>query len=82
MLCYHCRNAEVCDIFRNLYSASNDFDINQCKNYEDASQYKYKKIAYHDDLMHLMYDYFTGQVDGDYSDEQVRDAIAHAILNL
>lgn len=82
MLCYHCKNLEVCDIFRSIYSASNDFDINKCKHYDDAMNYKYKKIAEHDDLMHLIYDYFTDQLQDGLCEKEAKEVIIHAILHL
>ena len=82
MLCYHCRYASNCSIFRELYRASNDFCINECKNYKDTKEYKYQKIAEHDDLMHLIYDYFTGKVEGGYSEEDIKTAITIAMINL
>lgn len=82
MICDHCRNLEVCAIFRNLYSASNDFDINQCKHYDDSINYKYKKIAEHDDLMNLIYDYFTDRLPDDIGKKEAKEAIIRAILNL
>ena len=63
MVCYNCKNVNTCEIFLALHYMSSDFCINECKKYEDESKYKYKKIADHDDLMHLIYDYFTLKVD-------------------
>ena len=81
MICYNCNNIHDCSTFRSLYSMSNNFSINDCKGYNEASQYKYRRIAEHDDLMHLIYDYFTGQIK-DYSDDEVKRAITLAISNL
>lgn len=63
MICYKCNKAGSCSVFRKLYIMSNDFSINQCKDYNESHN-AYKRIARHDDLMHLIYDYFTGQLDG------------------
>ena len=82
MICYSCEKASGCSMFRTLHSVSNDFCINDCKNYEKASRYKYKRIAEHDDLMHLIYDYFTGQIEGDFSDDEVRKVITNAMWDL
>ena len=82
MICYHCRNLGTCDIFRNLYSMSNDFEINQCKHYDTANNYKYMKIAEHQDLMHLIYDYFTDNLPDDIGEKEAKEAIIHAILYL
>jgi hypothetical protein len=60
---------------------SNDFSVNECRDYEDMNKYTYRKIAENDCLMHLIYDYFTGQVE-DISDEQCREAIINALWNL
>ena len=81
MICYRCDRASSCPTFRTLYSMSKDFNINDCRDYDEASQYKYKKIAEHDDLMHLIYDYFTHQVEK-YIDEEIKQAITNALLNL
>ena len=75
MNCYSCKKASACPLLSALYEVSTDFSIKQCKDYEAASQYAYRKIAMHDELMHLIYDYFTGQVEGGYSDEQVVNVI-------
>lgn len=82
MICYHCEKASGCKVFRSLYSMSKDFNINDCRDYDETSNYKYKKIAEHDDLMHLIYDYFTDQVVGYYSEEQIKAAITSAMWDL
>ena len=64
MLCYHCDKASSCSTLRTLYSMSRDFCINECKDYNQTLRTKYKNIAKNDDLMHLIYDYFTGQLEG------------------
>ena len=81
MICYHCKNAETCFLFRNMYSMSKDFEIRQCKNYDEASKYKYKLIAKDDGLMHLIYDYFTDNIVG-HSKEEAEKAITSAIWSL
>ena len=82
MLCYHCKYASTCTVFREVYRVSSDFCINKCRNYQDVSEYKYQKIADHDDLMHLIYDYFTDQIKGGCSADEVKDVIINALLNL
>lgn len=81
MLCYSCDIANKCNTFRTLYSISDDFCINSCKGYEAASVYKYRKIAENDDLMKLIYDYFTDQVKG-YTLEEAKEAITRVMWNL
>lgn len=82
MDCYSCKNVTWCPAFSTLCAISDNFCISNCIDYEEEQKYKYKKIAEHDDLMRLIYDYFTNQVEGDYSDEEVVTAITRAILNL
>ena len=80
MICYGCNKASGCSVFRQLYSKSKDFSINQCEDYNEANN-AYKKIAMHDDLMHLIYDYFTGQLEG-VSESEARKAITSNMWNL
>ena len=58
---------------------SKDFYINDCEDYDEESEFKYKRIADHDDLMYLLYNYFTDQIDKDlrmdYSDEEIKEMI-------
>ena len=79
MICYSCRNLNRCSVFRKLHDVSNDFSINQCQDYNDETNYR--KIAKHDDLMKLIYDYFTGQLVG-VSEKEARKAIEYNMLNL
>lgn len=72
MICYDCRNLGNCSVFRQLNSLSSDFSINNCKDYNEENYYK--RIAEHDDLMHLIYDYFTGRLKG-VSEAEARKAI-------
>jgi hypothetical protein len=60
---------------------SKDFCINDCKDFDDASTYKYRKIAENDDLMKLIYDYFTGNVKG-YSEDVAKEAITSAMWSM
>lgn len=80
MICYKCNQAKNCSVFRKLHSISNDFSINQCADYNEANN-KYKKIAMHDELMHLIYDYFTDQLVG-VSEKDARKAIVSCMLDL
>lgn len=82
MICYRCEKISSCPTFRSLCSISKDFNIKDCRGYDEASQYKYRRIAENDDLMHLIYDYFTGQVEGGYSDEETKAAITNAMWSL
>ena len=82
MICYHCKNVDTCPLFRHAYSMSEDFEILKCKNYDEVSKYKYRLIAKNDDLLHLIYDYFTDNVSGEHSDEEVKEAITSAIWSL
>jgi hypothetical protein len=82
MICYHCKNIDGCKTFQRLYYTSKDFSINHCVDYDDAPVYRYKRIAEHDDLMHLVYDYFTHQIEGDISDEEIKEAITRAMWRL
>lgn len=82
MLCYSCEKIGGCHIFQKLYSTSNDFYINDCKDYIGASNIKYKKIAEHDDLMALIYDYFTNQIGEEYSYEEIKEVITKAMWQL
>lgn len=82
MLCYTCNNINTCEPFNALWFMSNDFCINACKDYISNQSKVYKKIANNDKLMRLIYDYFTEQVDGEYSDEEVKNALKEAMLNL
>lgn len=84
MLCYHCQKVQECPIFRNLYTRSADFSINDCKDYDCEKSYRYKKLANNDSLLHLIYDYFTGQLQLDYeiNEDEVKHKIVSAIIEL
>lgn len=72
MICNNCRNQNKCSTLKQLYNMSSDFSINHCKDYN--SDNRYRKIAEHDDLMRLIYDYFTGQLVG-VSEVEAKKAI-------
>ena len=80
MICYRCNKASGCSVFRQLHSMSNKFSIDQGENYNEANS-AYKKIAMHDDLMHLIYDYFTGKLEG-VSEDEARKAIISNMWSL
>lgn len=82
MICYRCKRVHICPIFQRLYNASKDFSINDCKNFDEELSCKYKKLAENDDLMHLIYDYFLGQVEVDATEEEVVRVIKKALLEL
>ena len=81
MLCYHCDKANSCPTLRTLYSMSKDFCINECRDYNESLKNKYKKIAFNDDLMHLIYGYFTGQLEG-CTEEKAKRVIISTIMDL
>lgn len=82
MICYNCKKVEGCPAFQTLYNMSKDFCINDCQNYDEIPKDKYKKIAENDDFMHLIYDYFTEQVKGGYSNEEVVEVIKRVMYSL
>ena len=53
-----------------------------------VTKLKYRKIAERDDLMALIYDYFTNQIDSEellgreYSDEEIKDIITECMWQL
>lgn len=81
MICYSCNKASECPTFRKLYFTSKDFCINDCNDYDSVSRYKYKRIAENDNLMHLIYDYFTEQLEG-HTYEEAKRVITSAMWNL
>lgn len=81
MLCYHCEKASDCFTLKYLMSMSEDFCINQCKDFEDSSRYTYMKIAENKDLMKLIYDYFIGILEG-YSEDEAKEAITRVMWSL
>lgn len=86
MICYSCEKTNSCSTLRNLRSLSNDFVINKCKEYA-APKDRYKKMAEHDKLMRLIYDYFTAQIEygngvNDISKEDIERYITSMILDL
>ena len=82
MICYHCQKVKECSTFRTLCTMSKDFSINDCKDYDLADEYKYRKIANDDNLMRLLYDYYTDQMKVDVPDEVIKQAITTTMLDL
>lgn len=82
MICYRCKKIYTCPTFQRLYDTSKDFSINDCKYFDEELSCKYKKIAENDELMHLIYDYFLGQVEVDATQEEVVRVIKRALLDL
>lgn len=81
MICYHCTKADGCPVYRTLCSLSNDFYINDCRDYDDNFKYKYKNIVENDDLLKLIYDYFTGSIKN-YADCEIKNIIKNELLRL
>ena len=81
MICYSCTKANSCPTFRTLYSMSKDFCINDCRDYDKASAYRYRKIAQNDCLMALIYDYFMDNVQG-HSRDDAKQAIICALMDM
>lgn len=82
MICYRCKKVHDCPTFQTLYNASKDFSINDCKYFYEELSCKYKKLAENDNLMHLIYDYFLGQLEVDVAEEEVVRVIKRELLNL
>lgn len=83
MICYKCAKASECPTFRKLYTMSKDFCINDCKDYDGVSNYKYRVIAANDGLMRLIYDYFMGQVEVDgYTDDDIKEIIRYHLMDM
>ena len=81
MLCYNCDKVSSCPTLRTLYSLPRDFCINECTDYNQTLRTKYKNIAKNDDLMHLIYDYFTGQLEG-CTEAQAKRVIISTLMDL
>ncbi len=82
MICYYCEKASDCPTLRTLHRISEDFSINECRDFDKASKYNYRKIANNDNLMRLIYDYFAGQIEGGYTEEQAKSVIRNALINM
>jgi hypothetical protein len=60
---------------------SNDFCVNDCKEFNEISSYKYREIAKNDDLMHLIYDYFLDNL-GEVNKDDARRAIIRTLSDM
>ena len=81
MICYNCTKANSCPTFRTLYSMSKDFCINDCRDYDAANAYRYRKIAENDDLMALIFDYFMDNIQ-DHSRDEAKQAIINTLMTM
>lgn len=79
MICHRCQHAYNCSTLR--YAFKEEFSIDSCKNFIVAPQYRYKRIADNNELMRLIYDYFTGRIEG-HSEDEVKAAITRAMYEL
>lgn len=84
MLCNHCEKVGYCSTYYTLCTMSKDFDIKDCRNYDEASEYKYRLIARNDKLMRAIYDYFTNNLDlpKEMDDEKIKECIKTALLTM
>lgn len=82
MICAKCKNAIICDHIR--YAVNHDFNINNCKNFILNDIYKYIKIAEDEDLLLLIYNYFTDEEElySLYTKEEIEKIIQREIKNL
>lgn len=79
MICYKCQHALNCEWIK--FACTEEFEISRCKNFSEMREYRYKRIAENDALMKLIYDYFSGNVDG-HSLDEAKEAITKTIANL
>ena len=83
MICYSCENIKECSLFHDLHvNCAGNFVIKKCINYDEISATKYKHIAEHDDLMALIFDYFTGNLKGQYDYDYAKECIIKALRRL
>lgn len=84
MLCYACERVGSCTVFQTLYAMSKDFEIKDCKDYETPYTNKYKLIARNDNLMRVIYDYFTDnlKLPVNIGDEEIKIAIREVLLDM
>lgn len=82
MVCYKCNNFITCSHPR--YAFENDFAIKDCRNFNLADCYKYMGIAKSEELMLLIYNYFTEEEElfSLYTKEEIEGKIREAIKNL
>lgn len=79
MICYYCEKVYTCDLVR--FANKENFEISKCENFSEMPEFKYKRIAEYDELMKLIYDYFTGKVEG-HSDEETKEVLTRVMRNL
>lgn len=79
MICCRCQHAYTCSTFRCAFNEK--FSIDGCERFIVAPQYRYTRIADNKELMHLIYDYFTGRIDEGREDE-AKAAITRAMYEL
>lgn len=82
MICAKCKKAITCDHIR--YAINHDFNINSCKNFILDDIYKYVKIAEDENLLLLIYNYFTDEKElySLYTKEEIEEIIRGEIKNL
>lgn len=82
MNCYKCDNFLICN--HPKYAYENNFTIEDCKNFSLSDCYKYMKIAKNEELLLLIYNYFTGEEElySLYDKEEIEETIRKAIKNL
>ena len=79
MICYRCEKVYTCDWVR--FANKENFEISKCANFSEIQEFKYKRIAEHDELMKLIYDYFTDRVEG-HSDEETKEVLTRVMMSL
>lgn len=78
MICAKCNNLRSCDI------VNRSININSCKNFILNDIYKYLKIAENEDLLLLIYNYFTNEEElySLYTKKEIEEKIQKAIKSL
>lgn len=78
MICAKCNNLRSCDI------VNHSININSCKNFILNDIYKYLKIAENEDLLLLIYNYFTNEEElySLYTKKEIEEKIQKAIKSL
>lgn len=82
MICNKCENAAKCEHLR--YAFDNDFTIESCKYFELNKIFKYTKIAENENLMLIIYNYFTEDEElySLYTKEEIENKIREVINRL
>lgn len=82
MICYKCEDFLTCN--HPKYAFENNFTIEDCKNFSLADCYKYIKIAKNEDLLLLIYNYFTKEEElySLYTKEEIEEKIKEIIQKL